>query len=117
MKLGYLPSETVFYEAMFIPEMLGVNMIYEIEGETSFKYIIRPNYREASFGIIFEDEKIQEYTIVVCDTDILITEYNIVETGKNRWRVSFEYQEVQYLLSITNMEQREVEKIVNNLGF
>lgn len=117
VKLGYLPSETVFYEAMFIPEMLGVNMIYEIEGETSFKYIIRPNYREASFGIIFEDEKIQEYTMVVCDTDIVITEYNIVETGKNRWRVSFEYQEVQYLLSITNMEQREVEKIVNNLGF
>ena len=53
----------------------------------------------------------------MCDTDILITEYNVVETGQNRWRISFEYQEVQYLLSITNMEQKEVEKIVNNLGF
>ena len=63
------------------------------------------------------DEKIQEYTIAVCDTDILITEYHIVETGGNRWRIYFEYQEVQYLLSITNMEQREVEKIVNNLCF
>ena len=117
VKLGYLPLKTVFYEATFIPDLQGVNMIYEIEGESSLKYIIRPNYRESSFGIIYEDEKIQEYTIVVCDTDILITEYNIVETGENRWQVSFEYQEVQYLLSITNMEQREVEKIVNNLGF
>ena len=117
VKLGYLPLKTVFYEATFIPDMQGVNMIYEVDGETSLKYVIRPNYRESSFGIIYEDEKIQEYTIVVCDTDILITEYNIVETGKNRWRVSFDYQEVQYLLSITNMEQREVEKIVNNLGF
>lgn len=117
VKLGYLPLKTVFYEAMFIPDMQGVNMVYEMEGQTSIKYIIRPNYREASFGIVYEDKKIQEYTIVVCDTDILITEYHVVETGQNRWRISFEYQEVQYLLSITNMEQKEVEKIVNNLGF
>ena len=117
VKLDYLPLKAVFYEATFFPEMQGVNMIYEVEGGTSLKYVIRPNYRESSFGIIYEDEKIQEYTIVVCDTDILITEYNVVETGENRWRVSFEYQEVQYLLSITNMEQKEVEKIVNNLGF
>lgn len=117
VRLDYLPLKTVFCEATFIPDIQGVNMVYEIGNETSLKYIIRPNYRESSFGIIFEDEKIQEYTIVVCDTDILITEYNIVGTGKNRWCISFEYQEVQYLLSITNMEQREVEKIVNNLGF
>lgn len=117
VKLEYLPDNMGFVDALFSADMQGVNMVYEIKGGTSLKYVIRPNYRESSFGIIFEDEKIQEYTIVVCDTDILITEYNIVETGKNRWRVSFEYQEVQYLLSITNMKQREVEKIVNNLGF
>ena len=117
VKLGYLPHDIGFIEAIFSADMQGVNMVYEMEDGTSLKYIIRPNYRESSFGIIFEDEKIQEYTICLCDTDILITEYHIVETGKNRWRISFEYQEVQYLLSITNMEQREVEKIVNNLGF
>ena len=57
--LEYLPLKTVFYEATFIPDMQGVNMIYEMEGGTSLKYIIRPNYRESSFGIIYEDEKIQ----------------------------------------------------------
>lgn len=117
VKLGYLPYDIGFVEAVFSADMQDVNMVYKMEDGTSLKYIIRPNYRESSFGIIFEDEKIQEYTIAVCDTDILITEYHIVETGGNRWRIYFEYQEVQYLLSITNMEQREVEKIVNNLCF
>ena len=117
VKLDYLPYDMGFVEAVLSTDVQGVNMVYEMGNETSLKYIIRPNYRESSFGIIFEDEKIQEYTIVACDTDILITEYNIIETGENRWRVSFEYKEVQYLLSITNMEQREVERIVNNLGF
>ena len=117
VKLDYLPYDVGFVNAAFSTDMQGINMVYEMEGGTSLKYIIRPNYRESSLGIIYEDEKIQEYTIVVCDTDILITEYNVVETGENRWRISFEYREVQYLLSITNMEQREVEKIVNNLGF
>ncbi|MEE0883823.1 MAG: DUF4367 domain-containing protein, partial [Faecalimonas sp.] len=117
VKLDYLPYDIGFVNAVFSTDMQGINMVYEMEGGTSLKYIIRPNYREASFGIVYEDKKIQEYTIVVCDTDILITEYHVVETGQNRWRISFEYQEVQYLISITNMEQREVEKIVNNLGF
>ena len=92
-------------------------MIYEKDDKTSIVYIIRPNYRESSFGTIIEDKKIQEYNMSVNDVIINVTEYNIVETGMNKWVVNFEYQDVQYMLRINNMLQEEVEKIINNLGF
>lgn len=117
VKLGYLPLKTVFYEATFIPDLQGVNMIYEKDDMTSIVYIIRPNYRESSFGTIIEDKKIQDYNMSVNDVIINVTEYNIVETGMNKWVLNFEYQDVQYMLRINNMVQEEVEKIINNLGF
>jgi len=53
----------------------------------------------------------------VKDIDVSLTEYLIEDSGENRWAVQFEHQDVQYLLRITDMEQEEVEKIVNDLGF
>ena len=117
VKLGYLPLKTVFYEATFIPDMQGVNMIYERDDMTSIVYIIRPNYRESSFGTIIEDKKIQDYNMSVNDVIINVTEYKIVETGMNKWVVNFKYQDVQYMLRINKMVQEEVEKIIKNLGF
>lgn len=117
VRLEYLPDNTGFYEAVFSDDMQNVNMVYELENGTSIKYIIRPNYRESSLGIIIEDEKTQEYTCVVNDIEILLTEYNVVETKTNRWTALFVYQEAQYLLITTDMEQEEMEMIVNNLGF
>ena len=117
VKLRYLPANTSFYEAVFSKDLQSINMIYEVGDETSIVYVIRPNYRETSFGTDIEDEKRQEYTMNVNNIDIAITEYNIVESGENRWSVNFVYQDVQYLLRVTNMVQKEVEMIVGNLVF
>ena len=117
VKLGYLPYDMVFVESVFSDDMQNINMIYEKDDITSIVYIIRPNYRESSFGTIIEDKKIQDYNMSVNDVIINVTEYNIVETGMNKWVVNFKYQDVQYMLRINNMGQEEVEKIINNLGF
>ena len=117
IKLEYLPDNAIFCEAVFSSDIQGVNMIYEMENDTSIIYVIRPNYRTSSFGTIIEDEKIQEYTIVLHDVEIKLTEYVIENSDSNRWSVIFEYQDVQYLLRITNIEQEEVERIVNSLKF
>ena len=117
VRLEYLPNDTVFGEAVFSTEMQYVNMIYEINDKASVIYIIRPNYRESSYGTIIEDEKKQEYQMNVNNVEITVTEYNIVEIQENKWSVCFVYQDVQYLLRINNMEQAKVEKIINNLGF
>ena len=117
VKLEYLPEKTVFLEAIFCTDMQGINMYYGKNGTANIIYTIRPNYRESSFATIIEDEKIQEYTKNFDDTEIILKEYRIKETGNSRWLVTWTYQEVEYQINITDAEQEDVEKIVNTLSF
>lgn len=117
VKFDYLPADTSFKEAAFGVDMQGISMYYVKGGKTYIIYTIRPNYRESSFAMINEDEKIQEYTMVVQDVEISLTEYNIVDSGEHRWSLHWVHENVQYLLRIANEEQTEVEKIVNDLVF
>lgn len=115
VKLGYLPENTGFYEATFNQAIQCINMIYVMNDTTSLVYLIRPNYRESSFGTVVEDEKVQEYQMTVNNIEVLMTEYIVAETGDNQWTIHFTYEEVIYLIRVTNMEQEEAEKIVKNL--
>lgn len=115
VRFGYLPETTVFQEAVFGAEIQSINIIYGTDDKASIIYIIRPNYRASSFGTDIEDEKLQEYQMIVNNVEITITEYHIAESGENSWSVCFVYQDTQYLLTITDMEQEEVEKIVKGL--
>lgn len=117
VKLGYLPKKTGFYEATFSKEIQTINMVYETSDETSLIYIIRPNYRDASFGIVVEDEKIQEYQMIVEDVNVVVTEFQIAESGEQKWTLHFEYEDVTYMLRILGMKQEEVERIARNLVF
>lgn len=117
VKIEYLPQNIVFHEAVLGTDMQGINIYYGTDDETNIVYIIRPNYRDTSLGTVVEDEKEQEYVMSVDDVEIIIKKYKIVETGESRWTASFVYQNVQYLLRITNMEQGEVEKIIKDLCF
>lgn len=117
VKLNYLPVGTAFKEAIFCEEIQTIYMYYGVENKADITYIIRPNYRESSFVTVIEDDKLQEYTLNVDDIEVWLTEYNIAESNEKRWSILWTYQDVQYLLNITNMEQVEVEKIVNTLRF
>lgn len=117
VKLGYLPEDAVFYEATFSKDIQTINIIYETSEETSLVYVIRPNYRDASLGTVVEDKKIQEYQMVVQDVNVLVTEYQIVESGKQKWTIHFEYEDVTYIVRILGMKQEEVEQIAMNLVF
>lgn len=117
VKMEYLPSGIQFQEAVFGDAMQGINMVYGTKDNANIFYVIRPNYRDGSFGTNIEDELLQEYQIIIEGVRIAVKEYNILESGENRWSICFEYQDVQYLLRITNMQQIEVEKIINDLFF
>lgn len=117
VRLEYLPEKSVFVEAVFGTEIQGINLFYGIGEEANIIYIIRPNYREASFATDLEDEKVQEYQIVNNGVNVLVREYRVLETDETRWALSFGYQDVQYMLRITDIEQDEVEKIINDLHF
>lgn len=117
VRLGYLPENTKFYEATFDETLQYINMIYEMNDETSLSYIIRPNYREASFGTVIDDERIQEYQMKINDVDVTITEYIIIETGTQKWTVQFTYEDVVYMIRLSKIQKEEVEKVVMNLDF
>lgn len=117
VRLGYLPENTELFEATMDEVLQCVNMIYGLEEKASLTYIIRPNYRESSFGMVMEDEKKEEYKIMVNDTEVVLTRYAIDEMEENQWSVYFVYEDVIYMLRIFEMEQEEVEKIVMNLDF
>lgn len=117
VKFGYLPENTIFYEAAFNKEIQNIQLIYEIDNTRSLIYIIRPNYRDASFGTDVEDEKKQEYRMEVNDVNVIITEYIVYETGENKWSICFIYDNVTYMVRTSNIKQQEIERIVMNLEF
>ena len=117
VKLKYLPENTSFLEATMGTDIQGINIFYGVEDKANIIYIIRPNYREVSFGTDLEDKKLQEYVIEICDVEVKVQEFFIKDSGKNRWSINFVYQDVQYLLRITDMKQEIVDKIVHDLYF
>lgn len=117
VKLGYLPANTGFYEATFSKEIQTINIIYETNDKTSLIYVIRPNYREASFGTVVKDKKIQEYQMVVDNVNVIVAEFQISESGETKWTIHFEHEDVIYMIRILGMEQEEVEQIAKNLVF
>lgn len=115
VKLRYLPDAVVFQEAVHGKDMQEIYLYYGCEDVANIIYSIKPSYRESSSATMVEDEKKQEYTMVVNETEITVKEYNIVDSSSNRWIVSWVYQDVQYALNVSDMEQSEIEKIVNSL--
>ena len=59
----------------------------------------------------------QEYTMIIGDVEIVLKEYKIIDANSNRWLVSWTFNDVQYILNLTNIEKSEVELIVKNLKF
>ena len=117
VKLGYLPKGAEFYEAAFSKSIQNIHIVYETSDKTSLIYIIRPNYREASFGTVVEDEKTQEYQMTVDDVNVVVSEYRILESGQQKWTIHFEYEDVIYMIRILGMKQEKVEQIAMNLVF
>ena len=117
VKLHYLPEGVEFQEGTIGNEIQDINLVYGHEDKVDLIFIIRPNYRSASIGTDVEDTEMQSYQMTVRDVPMEVIQYQVEETGESRWSVSFSYQDVQYFLRLFRMEQKEVEKILNNLYF
>lgn len=117
VRLMYFPEDTEFYEGVLGKDIQGANLIYEMKNGSSMIYIIRPKYRDSSIGIDIEDEEIQEYQMTVNDVEVTMTEYIIEESGVHKWAARFVYEDVLYLLRVTDIGQEEMEKVINNLHF
>lgn len=115
--LDYLPEGVEFEGVILAKGAQNVSMCYYGQNEEAITYTIFPNYRTGSIGHDVEDELLDEYEKVVNDVTISIKKYLVEESQQSRYKMSFEYQNVYYLLEINNLENKEVEKIIENLFF
>lgn len=90
-------------------------MFYQYE-EKTVVYFINASYAETSWGIDVEDEVTDSYRLEKKGTEIEIKEYQISNTGENRYSASYKYGGVEYFLMGT-MEKEDMEIIVKNLHF
>lgn len=109
------PENMRFLEMQLDKELQEVIMYYFWE-ENVISYRILFPYAESSNGMEIQDEFVQEYVLRLPETEILITEYRIQETGELEYTGQFTYENAEYFLTgIGNRE--EFEKIVKNLNF
>ena len=116
VKLDYLPKEIGFIAGEVSKEIPRIYMLYGKDEEVNISYIIRPNYRESSWGKDIEDELVEEYDMIVKDVRVQLRKY-CVEEQEVRWMIGFEYKNVSYSMLLMHLEQEEVETIVRNLYF
>lgn len=117
VRLDYLPDGIEFDEIIITEGAENIYLNYIGDNQETLIYFIYPNYRTTSIGRDVEDELIDEYEKIVSDITIGIKEYLVEENQTSRYIAQFEYQNVYYVLRISNVEETEVEQIIENLYF
>lgn len=115
VRMDYKPPKMKMVDSLTDSSYLSADIFYEYN-EQILTYSIIPNYRDFSYGYDIEDKIVDEYTKIVNETEIYITEYLIEESGQTEYSAKFEYDDIQYILTGV-IEKAEFEKILENLHF
>lgn len=117
VEMYYIPEGMEFVEFVIEQDSQNARLYYEsVEGK-SIIYRIITDYRTGSIGADIEDIFVREFEKNSGGTNITIEQYEIEENKSPRWSVNFIYKDAQYTIILTDIEQEEVEKIVENLYF
>lgn len=109
------PPNTQFLGMELEKEVQETILYYSVDKKI-LSFRIEFPYTKSSSGIEIRDELIRKYTIALSETDVLITEYRIQDTGEYEYIGQFMYKNSKYFLTGI-MEQEEFEEIVKNLNF
>ncbi|MCF2569422.1 DUF4367 domain-containing protein [Mediterraneibacter glycyrrhizinilyticus] len=116
VRFGYMPEKLVFAGYEFDTEQRRAVLFYKYNDQI-VRYSMYMNDADSSHGQIEPDWLIDEYSIRgETNTNIVIKEYDINESEKNRYVAEFEYKDAQYQL-IACMEKEIFDKIIENLYF
>lgn len=117
VRMDYLPEGVVFDSAE-IKEQTQEALIYYVKTDKLVvQLLVRTNYSDSSTGVDVEDVFIQQYEKQIGKATFKVAEYLVKENGETRWKVSFEENNIYYLLVAYNIEQSELEEILENLIF
>ena len=109
------PENMRFLELQLDEELQEAILYYSLE-ENIISYRIVFPYTESSSGVEIQDKFVQEYILELPKANVMISEYQIQETGESEYAAQFTYENAEYFLTgIVNRE--EFEKIVKNLNF
>ena len=117
VSFDYLPGTMQFVELIELKEIQNVQLNYEDMEKNIITYRIIFDYRVSSVGNDVEDGVKEEYSKSVNGVLIKVKQYAIGTDVAQRWKVEFEYMDVQYCLMIEGINENEVNRIVENLYF
>ena len=121
-EFGIMPTKVVIvsdkmkFVNMTLDEVSQTAELYYDYNGKQLIYFISASYRKDSFGYEIADEVIDQYFIEVDDTQIEITEYQVIGEEALRFSADFEHTDLKYFLTGI-MEQSEFELIIKNLHF
>ena len=117
IKLLYLPEGMEFEEVIIEADSQSTRLYYLDETDKMISYHITTKHRNASVSIDIEDKLIQEYEKELNGITIKYQKYQVSQTMKTRWNISFVHKDAQYFLITTGIEIEEIDKIIENLYF
>ena len=115
VRIAGKPQNTQFLGMELEKEVQETILYYSVDKKI-LSFRIEFPYTKSSSGIEIRDELIREYTIALSETEVLISEYRVRDTGEHEYIGQFTYKNNKYFLTGI-MEQEEFEKIVKNLFF
>ncbi len=115
VRIFYKPDNMKLVDYEISEEILTAQLLYKYHDEI-IRYILYINDVDSSWGQKEEDNKVDEYTVLVSEIEIKVEEFQVNNTLEKRQTANFEYQGVHYQL-IGTIEKIEFEKILQNLYF
>lgn len=116
VRMVYLPEGIEFVEATIEENLMSARLCYSDTQNRLISYYVTTKNREGSVSTDVEDDLIQQYEKTFNDVVIEFREYKIKE-DTCRWSVDFTYEDAQYSIITTGIEQEEVEELAENLYF
>ena len=115
VRITYKPQNTKFLNAEIDNELQEATLYYLADNKViNFRIVSR--YVNSSTGMEISDKLLEEYSIELPETKIIVREYNVLETGEKEYIARFTYKNSKYFLSGI-IDKAEFEKIIKNLHF
>lgn len=110
-------EEMKFIDMEYDEEIQTAKFYYEYNDDILI-YLVNASYRDASLGVDIEDEIVDMYNKKIGNDEVEILteikEYEIQETGQERYSAQFEYKGLEYFF-IGAMDKEDFEYILENL--
>ena len=116
VRMGYLPEGTEFLEAYAVDGLSKICFVYGCEEKIQIFYDIILDYRDGAWSMDIEDELIEVENIILNDVEVEMKKF-LVEKEVERWLIQFEHNEMYYRIYVMNMDEKEVNKLIDNLCF